>query len=186
MTGEEVKAFLEGLRKAQAEGTEVTTTASDEVCGTAANAPDTNHAVALYMVRTEPWMPPDGVYLYAAPRMDEPWRQPGIMPEPRWSFGTTSTTSLNPLAEEGEEEARPLKEVRDLLNKVALFLSGCGEYPEELGELFDAELLSQATPQGPDYTLVPERAILMTLMWVLGELDFKAEDDDVLEQGKVG
>lgn len=144
-------------------------TACKTVLTTSGTNLELSPTIAAYMVQSEPY----GVVHYGAVF---PERQPGPDGFSPW-FTTLTTTRGTVEEEEDTSEARPLSELRELLNKLALFLSGIGEYPEELGEMFDAELLSQDTPAGPDYTLIPERAILLTLMWALGELDFTEEQD---------
>ena len=95
----------------------------------------------------------------------EPWTNPGPL-----DMGTTLFTSTKL-----SDICRSEKEVRELLSKLLLWLSGMGEYPDEVRVILSPEIIGLPEEDADDLIKSPERAAVQVLRWILGEVELEED-----------
>ncbi len=92
----------------------------------------------------------------------------------QWHVTASGTTFSS--GQDNNSDSPPIKdedEIRRLLSQTFKWLSGLGEYPEELVKLINSEVVGDVTEKDQDeVTKLPERIVVQILSWVLSEEDF--------------
>jgi len=70
-----------------------------------------------------------------------------------------------------DEHIRSEEEIRELLSKIFMWLSGMSEYPDELREIFDPGVVGEPEDEPDDLIQCPEKSAVQILRWVLKEID---------------